>query len=112
MSDETLRIIVADSMPMVSKGALPRSLESTAQVAVDCSLRVLQANVARALSGVATLLPPEGGFHPQYEIDEVCFSLQFDAGGSVSLVSVLQGSTAVHTGLQFKIVRKLSATSR
>lgn len=100
--------ITVDGPPLASSKSsfgLPVGLESATQKVVELSGQAFRSAVAGAVGAVAQALDSVGPPRGQFAVEEVKFTLTFDAGGEVSIFAVGKGSLASKSGVEILLKR-------
>jgi hypothetical protein len=107
MEDAPVRITVDGPALAGSKSAfgLPGGLESATQKVVELSGQAFRTAVAGAVGAVAKSLESVDLPKGQFAVEEVKFTLSFDAAGEVSIFAVGKGSLASKSGIEVVLKR-------
>ena len=108
-----IRIFVDDLVQTEIKGVLSvPELKTVLYKMVDIDFTVLQQNIGNLLNGILAILSNSTSQSEDFEIQSVNFTVNINASGEVSLVSLAKGAIAGQTGIGFTIVRRSEGTSK
>jgi hypothetical protein len=104
-----IKVLVDDFSESAARGILPREpLAGYAKKIIDVSVDHLSESIAASVTAILSGLSGSNLRSPEFEVDEIRFTLNISASGSVSLLAAATGNLTQSTGLEFTIRRRSS----
>lgn len=106
-NNESIRFLVDAPIPEKAAYALPskESFLQMRELALDLPMEEVSAKVSSAVEKVQKVFSGLANLAGPFEVSEVTFSLSFDAGGEVSILSLAKGNLSASAGIEVKLVK-------
>ena len=102
MADHKIKVFVDDDFSLddiVAKGMLPRSSEVGSHL-ISLAAESMKNSIAGTVQSIIDAISEVQPTSCAYDVDQVKFTLAFDANGEVGLMSVVKGGLSGKTGIE------------